>query len=399
VRISAIKPPNLTSPRFKADPHPFYARLRAEAPVFRTRWIFGLPAWIVSRYDDVLTVLKDDRRFSKVYVSKLPFTPRPIERLTRNLVNLDPPEHTRLRALVNKAFTPRVVERLRDPIGQLCEELLDSAAARGRMDLVSEFALAVPLTVIADLLGIPAADRRQFGKWSKQIAAGDSGRVMALLRGWISMLRFGGYIRKLVNRRREDPQDDLTTALVEAEESGDKLSEDELISMIGLLLFAGYETTVNLIATGAFELMRHPDQLERLRGDPSLAASAVEELLRYTCPADFATPRVTRDAVTLAGTAMPKGAMVLAALGSANRDETQFPRAETLDIGRDPNRHLSFGMGAHFCVGAPLARLEAQIALPALFRRQVRMEVPAESLRWRKGLLFRGLEELPVAIR
>ncbi|HEU4521146.1 MAG TPA: cytochrome P450 [Thermoanaerobaculia bacterium] len=394
----AIRQPDLTGPGFKADPYPFYARLRAEAPAYRIRWIFGLRVWIVSRYDDVVTVLKDDR-LSKVYISSLPFTPRPIERLTRNLVNMDPPGHTRLRALVNKAFTPKVVEALRPRIESLCEELLDEAGP-GPFDLVSAFALPVPLTVIGDLLGIPEGERRQFARWSKRVAQGDSGRILGALQAWVSMLRFGGYFRKLVARRREDPKEDLVTALIEAEEEGDRLSEDELISMLGLLLFAGYETTVNLIAVGALTLMRDREQLEVFRNDPSVLVSGVEELLRFTSPADFATPRKAREEIVFDDAVpIPPGALVLAALGSANRDERQFPDADRLDLRRNPNRHVAFGMGSHFCVGAPLARLEAQIALRALFRRHpaLRRAVPATALRWRRGMIFRGLEELVVA--
>ncbi len=394
-----IDAPDFTSPRFKANPYPFYARLRAEAPLYRARWVFRLLVWVVTRYSDVLTVLKDER-FSKVYVSNIPFVPRSIRALTRNLLNVDPPDHTRLRTLVNKAFTPRVVERLRDRAQTVCDELLDAAVSRGGMELVSGFALPLPLTIIADLLGIPTAERRQFTSWSKKIAAGDSGRFRDVLRGWLSMGRFGRYVRKLVALRRREPQDDLVTALVQAEEAGDKLSEEELISMIGLLLIGGYETTVNLIASGALALIQNPRQRDLLRANPDLAESAVEELLRYTSPADFATPRTAREDIILSETRVPRRAFVLAALGSANRDESQFTDPETLDITRAPNRHLAFGMGAHFCVGAPLARLEGQIALTTLFRRfpDLRLETTPESLRWRRGLLLRGLEELPVVV-
>ena len=387
---------NLTSAKFKADPYPYYAKLRAEKPVHRVRILFGIPAWIVARYDDVLTVLKDDR-FSKEYVSKIPFTPRPIERMTRNLINIDPPAHTRLRGLVNKAFTPRVVERLREPVEKLCGDLL---ASRTEMDLVHDYALAVPLTVISDLLGIPNDDRRRFAKWSARVASADSGGILTMLRGWINMLRFSFYFGKLVDRRRSDPRDDLVSALIEAEEEGERLDRDELISMLGLLLFAGYETTVSLIAVGALTLMQNREQLDRFRSDADLVEPAIEELLRYTSPADFATPRVAREDVTLAGTTIPKGAMVIASLGSANRDETHFDDPDRLDLARTPNRHLAFGMGLHFCVGAPLARLEAQIALTNLFRRypNVRPLQRADEFRWRKGMFFRGLEELPVTL-
>jgi len=394
--MAHIKLPDLASPRFKADPYPLYARLRAEAPVFRTR-AFYLPAWVVSRYDDVLVVLRD-QRFSKDFVSQMPWIPRSIRALTRNMLSLDPPDHTRLRTLVSKAFTPAVVERMRDRIQIVCDDLLDAAVAKGGMDLVGGFALAVPLTIIGDLLGVPQRDRRSFAARSKWVAAGGSGAALDFARGMAGMWLSGRYLRKLVALRRAEPGEDLVTALIRAEEAGDKLSEDELISMIGLLLLGGYETTVGLIASGALALIQHPRQRELLRTDPAVVKPAIEELLRYTSPADFATPRVAREDVTLGGVRIPRGALALAALGSANRDESQFHDPETLDITRDPNRHLAFGMGAHFCVGAPLARLEGQIALTTLFRRlpDLRLARAPESLRWRRSVLFRGLAELPV---
>lgn len=394
-----IELPDLTSGRFKANPYPFYARLRAEAPVLRIRWLFGIPAWLVTRYDDVLVVLKDDR-FSKHYVPSIGFMPRKLRELTRNLLNVDPPDHTRLRTLVNKAFTPRVVEKLRSPIEKLTNDLLDRAATRGGMELISAFALPIPLAVIADLMGIPDEDRGQFAKWSKRVAAGDSGSIPGAISAWYGMWRFGSYFKKLIEVRRREPRDDIVTALVEAEEEGDRLNEQELVAMLALLLFAGYETTVHLIGTSALVLMQNDEERERLRSDPAVAATAIEELLRYTSPADFATPRVAREDIELGGAIIPRGALVLPALGSANRDETQFAEPDRLDLARDPNRHLAFGMGAHYCVGAPLARLEAQIALTALFRRFPRLQpaMTADALPWRRGMLFRGLESLPVRL-
>ena len=395
-----MKTPDITSPRFKADPHPFYSWLRAESPVLRIRWLMGMPVWLVARYDDALVVLKDPR-FSKEYTSKIPFVPKPVRHLTKNLLNADAPAHTRLRALINKAFTPAVVERLRGQVEHYCDDLLDRAAVRGSMDLVSEYALPVPLNVIADLLGIPEENRARFAKWSKRIAAGDSGRLFAALVGFFYMWRFDRYFRTLIAARRNDDRDDIISALIRAEEAGDKLSEHELLSMIGLLLFAGYETSVNLISSGALLLMQHPEQRDRFIQDPSVRASAVDELLRYSSPADFATPRIAREDITLSGVRIPRGAMVLAALGSANRDEKYFADPHTLDITRQPNRHLGFGIGAHFCVGASLARLEVEIALTKLFQRfpGIRVKDRADNLQWRSGMLFRGLERLDVEVR
>lgn len=391
--------PDLTHPRFKADPYPFYARLREEAPAYRTRWIFRLPVWLVTRYDDVLAVLTDER-LSKAYVSDIPLVPRPIRALTRNLLNVDPPDHTRLRRLVSQAFTPRRINGLRSRIQNLCGELLNDAASKGRLDLVSDFALPIPLTVIADLLGIPVEDRRVFASWSGRVAAGDTGRLSDALVAWVSLWRFGRYLRRLVALRRREPREDLVTALIEAEEEGDRLDEDELVSMLGLLLVAGYETTANLIASGALALIQHPLQRDLLRNKPELAESAIEELLRYTSPADFATPRKALEGFMVGDTLIPRGSFVLPALGSANRDGAQFRDPETLDITREPNRHLAFGMGARYCLGAALARLEGQIALTGLFRRfpNLKLRCPVASLRWRQGLQLRGLVELPVEV-
>jgi cytochrome P450 len=394
-----IESPDLASPGFKANPYPFYARLRAEAPVYRTKLAFWLPAWLVTRYDDVLMVLKDER-FAKDFSAKMRWVPRPLQPLNRNLLNLDPPDHTRLRTLVSKAFTPRVVEGLRDRIQDVCNELLDAAAASGRVEIVGGFALLLPLTIIADLLGIPAQDRRRFYAWSKRVAAATSGAVFDLLRAqpalWLSMR----YLRGLIALRRAEPREDLVTALLRAEEAGDKLNEDEMIGMIALLLLAGYETTMSLIACGVLALIQHPQQRKRLQENPALAESAIEELLRYTSPADVATFRIAREDVTIGSVTIPRGDVVLAVLASANRDPSQFPAPDTLDITREPNRHLAFGVGAHFCLGAPLARLEGQIALTTLFRRfpDLHLAKPAETLRWRRGLLFRGLEQLPVVL-
>jgi cytochrome P450 PksS len=395
-----IESPDLSSRRFKANPYPFYARLRAEAPVYRMKLGFWLPrAWIVTRYADVLALLKDDR-FSNDVTAKLPWVPRTTRPLTQHMLNRDPPDHTRLRTLVNKAFTPRVVDGMRGRIQSVCDGLLDAAAARGRMELVADLALALPLRVIADLLGVPARDRHRFAGWSKRVAAATSGALLDLVRGQPSLFRAVWYLRRVVALRRAEPADDLVTALIRAEEAGDRLDEDEVVGMIALLLLAGYETTINLIASGTLALVQNPEERARFQAEPDHAEPAVEELLRYTSPADFASFRVAREDVAIAGTVVPRGGMALAALTAANRDERQFPDPDRLDLGREPNRHLAFGIGAHFCVGAPLARLEGRIALTTLFRRfpGLSLGAPPEKLRWRRGLLFRGLEELPIVL-
>lgn len=395
-----MKTPPFASQRFMADPYPFYKQMRAEGPVHRAKVAYWLPAmWMITRYEDVVRVLRDER-FSKNYMKKFPWLPPSIRPLYRNLLTIDPPDHTRLRALVQRAFTPRFIEQLREHVQRVADDLLDKAARNSRMDLVQQFALPLPLTVIEDVLGIPNEDRRRFGPWAKRIAyAAASVRLtdhlLALRGGW----KFAQYLRDLIARRRDEPKDDLITALIRAEEAGDKLTEDELVSMLILLLVAGYETTVHLISTGTLTLLQHPEQRRRLQEKPELVESAVEEILRYASPVQFSTPRVSREEITVGSVTIPADALVAAALGSANHDESQFPNPETFDIAREPNKHVAFGLGSHFCVGAPLARLEGQIAFSTLFRRfpNLHLMEPVESLRWRKSLAARGLQRLPVA--
>lgn len=394
-----IEQPSLDSPRFKANPYPVYARLRSEAPVYRTKVAFWLPAlWVITRYEDVVSVLKDPR-FSKDYTQAYPWVPRSIRAMFRNLLTLDPPDHTRLRSLVQEAFTPRMIEELRQRIQSVCNDLVDRAGSSGAMELIETYALPLPLTVIADLLGVPVEDHPRFGPWAKKVAAASGSAALGgFLLALPALANLSRYLRGLVTQRRAAPQDDLITALVRAEESGDKLTEDEIVSMISLLLLAGYETTVHLIATGALTLMQHPEQRARMQENPALVASAVDEILRYASPVEFSTPRVTREDVTIGSVTIPRGEVVAVSLGSANHDPSHFPDPETFDVAREPNKHVAFGTGSHFCLGASLARLEGEIALTTLFRRfpGISLAVPPESLRWRRSLALRGLVELPV---
>ena len=358
----------------------------------------------MTRYADVAGVLKDgrlvkDRRNATPPGQRAPgpWVPGFLKPLARNILDLDGPDHTRLRALVHQASTPRLVEQLRGRVQGLADDLLDRARGTGAIELVGAYALPLPVTIIADLLGVPAGDRDLFHRWTSKIVSVSSGRdaLRAVLPAWAFMR----YLRRLFARRRADPGDDLLTALLRAEEAGDTLSEDELLAMVFLLLVAGHETTVNLIASGTLALLQHPDQLGRLRRDPSLIKPAVEELLRYTSPVEVATERFAREDVAVAGATIPRGALVLAVLGSANRDEAQFTAPGTLDLARDPNRHLAFGLGGHYCLGAPLARLEGQIAIATPLRRRpdLRLAGAPGALRWRRGMFLRGLAHLPLA--
>jgi cytochrome P450 len=402
--MSSIKEVDLTSREFREDPYPLYVRWRAEAPVFCTTLADKQRAWIVTRYDDVLTVLKDerfgkDRRkvLSPERLAQLPWTPSPFKPLEENMLHLDGPDHTRLRGLVHQAFTPRLIENMSGRVQALCDELLDRALSRGRMDLIHDYALPLPATIIAEILGVPAGDRHKFHRWSNALLTvkPTTWGKLRIIPHVLAMIR---YIRKMSRARRANPRDDLLTALVQAHEAGDRMSEDELLSMIVLLLVAGHETTVNLIGNGVVALLDHPAELQRLVDNPALIKPAVEELLRYDSPVQLATERYTREDVTLAGVTIPRGELLFAAIGSANRDERQFDEPGTLQIDRDPNRHLAFGQGVHFCLGASLARMEGQIAINTLLRRapDLRLAVPAHALRHRPALILRGLEALPV---
>jgi len=391
---------NLVSPEFKADPFPFYARLRAEQPVCRVELsiVPGIrEAWLVTRYDDVVAVLKDARfAKSREYSRKKPWLPPFAKPLERNMLDLDEPDHARLRTLVHKAFTPAMVERLGERIQNITDSLLDAAEPKGAMDLVRDFALLLPLTVIAELLGIPVEDRHKFHRWTK--ASIRPASAWNILRAVPALWAFLNYLRRQFRELRTSPREGLLSALVQVEEAGDRLNEDELLGMAVLLLLAGHETTVNLIASGTLALLEHPEQMQWLRANPAAIGPAVEELLRFCNPLETATTRFAREEVSIDGAAIPRGAMVMAVLASANRDEKQFDRADELDLTRQNNRHVAFGLGAHFCLGAPLARLEGQIAINTLLRRMPKLQlaVPVKALRWRATPILRGLEALPV---
>ena len=398
--------PDLASPQFKANPFGFYARLRATAPVYRAALPGKQSAWLITRYADVVATLKDERlakdplnALSEEQRANQPWIPAFLKPLSRNMLDLDGADHARLRALVHKAFTPRLIERLRDRVQTLADDLLGAATRTGQFDLIRDYALPLPITIISDLLGVPQADRQQFGRWSRRIVAVTSSPLdlpVALPALW----QFMRFVRRLCAIRRADPQDDLLSALLRAEEAGDTLSEDELLAMVILILIAGHETTVNLIGNGTLALLENPDQLALLRENPTLSKSAIEELLRFTSPVEMATQRYAREPLTIAGTTIPRGEQVLAVIASANRDEHQFTQPGLLDLTREPNRHLAFGQGIHYCLGAPLARMEGQIAINTLLRHapDLRLTVEPTALRWRRGMFLRGLEQLPLAL-
>ncbi|WP_437781002.1 cytochrome P450 family protein [Sorangium sp. So ce1097] len=396
--------PDISSAQHKANPHPLYARLRAEAPVVRVLFGDRKPAWLVTRHADVASALKDPRLGKDPFraltagerAAQTPWTPSFLRPLTKNMLDQDPPDHTRLRALVHQVFTPRRVEDLRGRIVTITEGLVARARARGAIDLLEELALPLPIRVIGELLGIPEADWPRFRAWTNRLVGLRTS--LDMVRAAPSLYMLMRYLRALVEERRRTGGDDLIAALVRAEEEGSRLGEDELLAMVFLLVAAGHETTVNLIASGTLALLDDPESLDRMRREPGLIKPAVEELLRFTSPVDLATERYTTEDVAFGEHVIPRGQRVFPVLGSANHDEQVFASPDRLALDREPNRHLGFGNGAHYCLGAPLARLEAQIAFPAIVRDLpgLRLAVPRASLTWRPSTVLRGLTRLPV---
>jgi len=379
-----------------SDPYSVHARLRAEHPVAQVIMPGGTPAWLITGYAEARAALTDPR------LLKLPKDWRPdpdslLASLDLHMLNLDPPDHERLRKLVNKAFTARRVEQLRPRIEAITAGLLDDMSTQREVDLLASFAFPLPITVICELLGVPVADRDQFRAWSATIVA-DTVSPEVFQAHATAMT---GYFRTLMATRRREPADDLLSALISAHDEADRLSENELLSMAFLLLIAGHETTVNLIASGVLVLLLNPGELARLRADRSLLGSAVEELLRYVNPVNNATFRFTGEPVELGGMSIGPGEVVLVALSGANRDPSRYADPERLDLGRDSGGHLAFGHGIHYCLGAPLARLEAEIAFAGLLERfgSITLAVPPSELRWRPSSLIHGLESLPVRLR
>lgn len=387
---------------FFADPDALYRELRVERPVTRAVLPNGPTVWLVTRYADARQALvdprlaKDARRIPELMARSA--SPPPArafaESLIQHMLNADPPDHTRLRKLVGKAFTMRAIARLRPRIEQLAAELADSMAAAGpAVDLLDEFAFPLPMTVICEILGVPQERRDEFRHWSNTLLSGAPDEE----RGAAAMA-MAAFLAELVASKAAQPQEDILSDIVRASEDGDTLSPGETTAMAFLLLVAGHETTVNLIGNGMLALLRHPDQFARLREDPELVRNAVEEFLRYDGPVNLATFRFTTEPVTIAGTTIPEGAFVLVSLIGANRDPERFPGAEHLDVERDASGHLAFGYGIHHCLGAPLARLEAEIAFRTLLARFPDMTLDGEPGPFRASSLIHGLSRLPVRL-
>jgi len=393
---------NPLDPEAHKDPYPQYRRLREHAPMLRG----PLGYWVLSRYADIAAVLRDPRFGVGVDEASLmlamtqdgPGIATMVE-LSRWMLFRDPPDHTRLRGLVSKAFTPRALEAVRPRVVEIVKGLVDNIAGRGEADLITDLALPLPVTVISELLGLPIEDHAQAREWAEAIAQALDPVVTEehTTRADRAVAGLAAYIGGVVAERRRDPGPDLLSRLIEAEDGAGHLSEAELISTVSLLFGAGHETTRNLIGNGMLALLRNPGELRRLREDPSLIRSAVEELLRYDSPVQLAG-RGARADVVIGGERIAAGEPMMLLIGAANRDPAQFPDPDRLDIGRQDVKMLSFGGGIHFCLGAMLARTEAQVAIGTLLARVAHIELATEDLAWRPHITLRGLSSLPVRV-
>ncbi|MEP7292585.1 MAG: cytochrome P450, partial [Chloroflexota bacterium] len=391
------------------NPHPTLARMREVAPIYHLRHMeFGSYPWLVTRYEDSIRLLNDER-FTKDD-ARIPRQGQPsgeksaddlmmegAAAINRHMLTLDPPDHTRLRGLIHKAFTPNMIRALEARIQEITDGLIDTMIEKGGGDFIQDFAFPLPVTVIAELLGIPREDRDKFREWSQAIIMGGT-RGADYEKVGIAALEFIMYFHEKFDERRAAPKDDLITALVQAEEAGDKLDPQELISMVFLLLVAGHETTVNLLGNGILALMQHPAERSRLSQHPELIRTAIEELLRYDGPVGVSTMRWALEDVEYYGEIIPAGEMVVASLLSANRDPEMFANPDGLDITRNPNKHIAFGNGIHYCVGAPLARMEGAIAINTLLRRvpNLALTVDADTLEWNPTILLHGMKHMSV---
>lgn len=381
-RNPAKQSPDWSSPAFLADPYSHYMHMRETDPV---HWDASRRSWLLFRYADVEAVLRDDASFS----ARQGYAP--------SMLVSDPPEHTRLRSLVNKAFTARAVRNMAPRIQEIIDSLLDDVAGRGEMDAIAAFAYPLPITVIGELLGVDP-DRREFFREASvplALALGpvrDPQLAMNALAGRFELMT---YFDELIQRRRAEPRDDLVSAMIQPEDAGDFLTHQELLGMMLLLLVGGHETTVNLIGNGLLALLGNPDQLEAFRANEGSERTAIDEILRYDSPVQY-SGRIARKDVAIGGTTIRAGQTVRMIFGAANRDPAVFRDPDRFDVARDPNEHLAFGYGTHFCLGAQLARLEGELALSTLVRRFPKLRLASTEVRWRSAPVLRGLESLPV---
>ena len=398
---------NLFGAEFKACPFGTYAHLRATDPLHRRISQDGTTTiHFITRHNHVAALLRDRRLVKNVdaVLDQLTATHQPdiMRLLSNHMLNMDPPDHTRVRGLVNQIFTAKRVAKLEPRIQAIADQLLDRVQEQGQMDLIDDYAFPLPITVICELLGIPARDRNRFRHWSHAFVTSSANitRSQKKFRKTKRLMEdFIRYMTKLFDERRRQPQDDLITSLLQVEEAGDRLSQEELYSMIILLVVAGHETMVNLIGNGVLALLTHPAELNKLRVNPELMATAIQELIRYDGPVERAMMRFAADDIAFDEGTIQRGDVVSLVLSAANRDPAVFPDPDRLELERDASRHVGFGGGIHYCLGAPLARIEARIAIEMLLRRlpNLRLAVPIDELRWRTVPVIRGMYHLPVA--
>ncbi|MBF0707472.1 cytochrome P450 [Alkalihalobacillus hwajinpoensis] len=388
---------------FKKGAYAFYENLRQSEPITSIGNSNGNNTWIVTSYDDVLELLKRPsfiKDQSKLFSKSARMEDEPMETkiFHHMMLDVDPPDHTRLRKLVQPGFNPKAIKQLAPRIEAIADQLIEEMKQKNDVvDLIDDFAFPLPIIVISELLGVPTEDRDKFRKWSNSIVSASDNMEGEFMK---DVQEFTDYLTTLFNKRKADPQDDLISNLIKHEEDGEKLSSDELYSMVFLLIIAGHETTVNLIGNGMLALFEHPDQLELLQSDFSLTESAIEEALRFYSPVDFSTARWAEEDFEFKGVQLTKGDMILASISSANRDEKKFDNPNKFDITRKPNPHIAFGYGIHFCLGAPLARLEGKIAYQKLLSAfpSIQLAGAPEDAKWRNMFLLRGLEELKVQL-
>ncbi|MDK8189963.1 cytochrome P450 [Paenibacillus sp. UMB7766-LJ446] len=394
--VNDTSQPKFFTQEFTQNPYPVYEKLRQNDPIHRVLFPHGDFGWIITRYEDAVEVLKDNR-FSKDVIKR--YGPDQDNIFVHNMLFSDPPDHRRLRGLVQKAFTPRLIEGMRSHIQDIADDLLDNLNSQDKMNLIDEFAFPLPIIVISEILGVPLEDQDKFRLWSNSIIDATSEENSEVFEKHAK--EFIDYLNAWFAKVREQPGDDLISQLVVAEESGEQLTEKELLGVVALLIIAGHETTVNLIGNGVLALLEHPEQRELLIKRPELIHNAVEEMLRYNGPVEFSTSRWASEDIEFHGHHIAEGELVIVALDSANRDEAKFKDADVFDITREKSAHLAFGKGIHLCLGAPLARLEGEIAINTLIRRFPDMQLQADvnELEWRPGMIVRGVKEIPVQLK
>lgn len=388
--------PAFFTKEFTHNPYPVYEKLRKEEPVFRVMFPHGEFGWIITRYEDAVQILKDPR-FTKDIAKR--YGPENQSIFVNNMLFSDPPDHRRLRGLVQKAFTPKLIADMRSHIQEIADDLLDNLASQEKMNLIDDFAFPLPIIVISEILGVPLEDQDKFRMWSNSIIDASSSEHAEMFEQHAR--EFTEYLNAWFAKVRKDTGNDLISQLVTAEDSGQQLSENELLGVVSLLIIAGHETTVNLIGNGILALLEHPEQRELLIKQPELIHKAIEEMLRYNGPVEFSTSRWALEDIEFRGQHIAQGELVIVALDSANRDEQQFKDADVFDITREKSSHLAFGTGIHLCLGAPLARLEGEIAVSTLLNRfpNMQLQTDVNELEWRPGMIVRGVKEIPVQLK